>query len=420
MKKIILFNFLPIFVLSSLLLTSSALAQEFPFCQSSSSDLDGDGWGWENQSSCIVNNTNSSTTTTLPSNSSKPCIDEDGDGWGWNGTASCIPDSTGATTTTTAPSGSRPCIDEDGDGWGWDGVKSCIPGATGATTTTTSSPSGSTSTTTTSPSIAGPCVDEDGDGYGWDGVKSCTPEGNENDNNNTSITSGITDIVVMMGQSNALGHDTKVNLSLDSPNDRVIVWTEFNGWQVADLCTQKWQNGWFPWRGGLCSNHPAFQIAKAIVNDEPNKKVAFIPTGYSGKPISFWDPEGPAYVAAKLHVEEALAELPAGSKVNLIAWSQGEADHGSEDNWYNKLVNLIFRLRGETWFDAQNSVFIAQETKWASVNTRVKDLASDNDSLTDWIPAEDLPTKDGVHWSGDSLRELGKRYSAKYLNIIGN
>jgi len=97
----------------------------FPVCNSSSSDPDGDGWGWENDASCLVDNTSSTTdpdntggntgSTTPDGNSGIPaCLlassDPDGDGWGWDGTRSCV---------ITDPYAEVPCIDTDGDGWGW-------------------------------------------------------------------------------------------------------------------------------------------------------------------------------------------------------------------------------------------------------------------------------------------------------------
>ena len=211
-------------------------------------------------------------------------------------------------------------------------------------------------------------------------------------------TTGITDVVLMMGQSNALGEDTRVNMTEDAPDPRVIVWTQFDNWQIGNLCTQKWQKAWFPWRGGTCSNHPAFQIAKHIVELDSSRRVAVIPTGTAGKPIRWWDANGIADLKVNATVVTALNSL-GRSKVDLIAWSQGEADHGNEDVWLVKLNDLISRLRARPWFDANQGQFIAQETKTSSVNITVKQLASDGDPLTDWVQASDQPTKDGVHWS---------------------
>lgn len=403
-----------IFVLLACLIFAPAVfAQQYPSCLSAASDIDGDGWGWEFNQSCIVDET--STNTPL-------CEDTDGDGWGWNGTDTCTVPASSTGTVAGNPGGSpHPildpaiCIDVDGDGYGWDGSDTCIPSNTANTPVTTQSNTGTPSTLI--------CVDVDGDGYGWDGFDTCDPGtiASTPPSGTPQVSDTVTDVVLMMGQSNALGENTLVDIQgVDAPSNNIVVWTQSNGWQIADLCTQIWQKGWFPWRGGVCSNHPAFQIAKGIIKSDPTRKVAIIPTGVAGKPISWWDTNGVAYAQAKLHVETALASLPEKNEVNLVAWSQGEADNGTEDAWFVKLNDLFSRLRSESWVNPQQTIFIAQETKHSSINTKVPLLATDNDNLTGWIPASDLTTKDGVHWSANALREIGNRYANEYLSLESN
>jgi len=224
----------------------------------------------------------------------------------------------------------------------------------------------------------------------------------------------ITDIILMMGQSNALGENTQVDMGQDGVDSRIIVWTQFNDWQVGNLCTQVWQKAWFPWRGGICSNHPAFQIAKHIVELDGSRRVAVIPTGTAGMPIRWWDANGIADQLVNATVVAALASL-GETEVDLVAWSQGESDHGNENAWKLKLDDLISRIRQRPWFDAGRSQFIAQETKWSSVNSKVRELGSDGDPLTDWVAAADQPTKDGVHWSGAAIRVIGERFANEYV-----
>ncbi len=405
-----------------LALFQSLSAQILPSCVSASSDIDGDGFGWELNRSCIVDDTSTGApicedtdgdgfgwdgfaTCTLGAATAvtAACVDSDGDGFGWNGTSTCLIEDM---PVLTVQSGSAPplqCIDSDGDGFGWDGFETCLVPDVSV---------GSEGDPQANPSSAavpaGACIDSDGDGFGWNGTSTCIVE----------LLDGVTDVVLMMGQSNALGEDTAVDPDgLDAVNPNIIAWTQFDGWQVADLCSQIWQKGWFPWRGGVCSNHPAFQIAKGIVASDPSRKVAIIPTGIAGKPISWWDNGALAYELANEQTRNALAALPSHSKVDLVAWSQGEANDGVEDQWYSNLTDLISRLRSESWFDVQETVFIAQETKDSSVNDTLPWFDSDNDDLTNWIAASDLSTKDGVHWSAAALRTLGNRYATKYLSV---
>ena len=81
---------------SQTLISTSAHANNFPVCQSASSDIDGDGWGWENNRSCQTNGgqASSSANTTNANDSRFPTcssasIDPDGDGWGWENNRTC-------------------------------------------------------------------------------------------------------------------------------------------------------------------------------------------------------------------------------------------------------------------------------------------------------------------------------------------
>lgn len=433
------------------LFSQPLLAQTHPPCLSESSDFDGDGWGWEFNRSCIVDETSTGSPicedpdgdgygwdgfgtclaeTANTTGNEAGCVDSDGDGYGWDGEQTCLIEATSAVTPQGGQSAATECIDPDGDGYGWDGTQTCLVNAASVQSETECvDPDGDgfgwdgtktclvesapvvvaqAGTGPQSPEGSGVCVDPDGDGFGWNGTATCV----------TGLLSGVTDVVLMMGQSNALGEDTAVDPDgLDSVNNNIIAWTQFDGWQVADLCTQIWQKGWFPWRGGVCSNHPAFQIAKGIVAADPSRKVAIIPTGVAGKPISWWDRGALAYELAEEHTREALAALPGKNQVDLVAWSQGEANDGVEDEWYNKLTDMISRLRSESWFNSQETVFIAQETKDSSVNDTLPRFDSDGDDLTNWVRASDLSTKDGVHWSASALRTLGNRYAAKFLSV---
>jgi len=404
-------------------------------------DVDGDGYGWDGFDTCTVSQTtNTSVVNSIPVTNNNECVDFDGDGYGWDGFDTCTVSqaaSIPAANNNSVANGME-CIDVDGDGYGWDGFNTCTV-------------SQAVSAPVANNPVNNECIDVDGDGYGWDGFDTCTVAqaasnfvgGNSQcidvdgdgygwDGVDTCIVQAvavtpvvsvatatpspdaITDIILMMGQSNALGENTQVDMSQDSADSRIIVWTQFNDWQVGNLCTQKWQKAWFPWRGGICSNHPAFQIAKHIVELDGSRRVAVIPTGTAGMPIRWWDANGIADQQVNATVLAALASL-GEIEVDLVAWAQGESDHGNENAWKLKLDDLISRIRQRPWFDAGRSQFIAQETKWSSVNLKVRELGSDGDPLTDWVAAADQPTKDGVHWSGAAIRVIGERFANKYV-----
>lgn len=345
---------------------AAATVYAMPTCTDINSDPDGDGWGWENNSSCRVggsgnnNNGGGGTPTCTDINS-----DPDGDGWGWEGGVSCQVDGNGKQKT---------CVDSDGDGWGWDGVASCKVGDN----TDTSGPG-----------------------------------------NGSAILNGITDVVLVAGQSNAVNENTLSDRNLDAPSDNIVIWLPGEKrWAKADLCSQVWyKNVKTPFRSweNFCSNNIAFQIAKKIVERDPSRKVALIATGDPGKSISHWDEYG--YNQIQIQTEEALSKLPVGSRdVDMIAWLQGEADHGKSDWYSGKLANLIDRFQSENWFT--DGYFLASTTAhqpYRSVNDVIRELCTDTESRTGCVEGEDLEKKDVAHFSGPALRILGERYADKYL-----
>ena len=294
------------------------------------------------------------------------------------------------------------------------------------------------------------CVDSDGDGWGWNGITSCRIKEPSNNNSaaqvttratkktgstvsencnklnsgNFHITELVTDVFLSAGQSNATGNNTVHNPyqhTQDRVSNRVIVWTENNRWEIADPNTQTWHNGKYP--NG--DNHPAFQIARAITEQDSCRVVAIIATAASGKPIDYWryDIDG-HYSSILRKVPVALNALPGRYKVDMIWWMQGEADDDQiVERYFNKLSDLINRFRIQSWFGV-DGLFLANETRsHRHANEAIRMLATDADHYSDFSRGEDstdlrfpsiLPA--GVHFNAASLRQIGNLVAHKYLN----
>jgi len=186
------------------------------------------------------------------------CVDEDGDGWGWNGVSSCrigTVENTSKKGTSqiivAVPPSTNRCLDPDGDGWGWDGSASCR----------TVQPA------TMSSAGVQPGLAKDSDG-------SCAGSANPSD---------ITDLILVTGQSNVTGAETRVSATLnrwgkviefyapDEPHPRVFAWTvdpsnsnAGTGWKVAAL-NQSWHDS-APGVGGIARNNFAFHFAKQVAD----------------------------------------------------------------------------------------------------------------------------------------------------------
>lgn len=228
----------------------------------------------------------------------------------------------------------------------------------------------------------------------------------------------ITDLILVTGQSNALGAGTAFDADLDRSDSRVFAYTD-TGWQIADL-HQVWDLNWHPRNHPTTdpSNNFGFHFAKMLAERRPQKVVGIILVTAPGAAISHWDYGGEFNQKIRQKVVAAINDLPGKSSIDGILWHQGESDWESTDYYKNKLNEVINNFRTEPWFSA-NKPFICGETVIAPVNQLLMALNSDGDDYTGCVSAAGLPTfQDKMHFAAEGLRILGVRYATKYLQMI--
>ncbi len=451
-----------------------------PICQSSESDTDGDGWGWENDASCIVSGGPFDRSVPVLSNCPRDQLDTDGDGfgthngnscrilptcrtassdpdgdgYGWQDNASCIVRSDSVDDHANCLSAQS---DPDGDGYGFENGRTCLvveasPGEELAGDEPSFDEPATASATAGNPVCESADSDPDGDGYGFENGVSCVVQAAPVRSAARSATAGnftladVTEVIVVTGQSNALGSQTAFDEVLDAPHERAFAYTD-DGWQIADLHLV-WDDNQHPGNKSLNNsfrrpyNNLAFQFAKSVASKSSTRVPAFIVDADPGKGIANWDYNSSFYRKLNSKIEKALAAMPHKSSVDAILWHQGENDwlyEGTSDpgatgftskdsneykNYYAiKLSNLIRNFRNESWARS-DTFFICGETRRATgVNRRLMALNSDNDPTTGCVPATDLPARpddiEGSHFSGAGLRTLGQRYADMYLNLSG-
>ena len=347
------------------------------------------------------------------------CVDTAplGDGWGWNGSAPCritgddvpaannpgsVPDSADLECVDTAPLG---------DGWGWNGWSACQ-----ITDQETNDDDNIPSVSLQAQQVA-------------DTVVIDTPIADDNNTGpQTSIAvtdqseplgvGDITDLILVTGQSNALGADAGADASLDAPDDRVFAFTD-QGWQVANL-DQVWDLGRYPRNSinTIPSNNFGLHFGKRVVERMDERVVGFILVTAPGEAISHWDDSGQFFGQIRDKVSRAISDLPNKSKVDGILWHQGESDGADDDDYGVALYTLIGNFRSEPWFEF-GFPFICGETAAFPVNQQLQKLNQDNDEWTACIEAEGLPTfEDGAHFTAEALRIMGRRYADQYIEMF--
>lgn len=373
-------------------------------------------------------------TASTPSGTAGACVDPDGDGWGWNGSSSCRIESSSSggstsgsnSTTQSSSSGNTTssnaaCVDPDGDGWGWDGSRSCRVDSGSTGTSSGSSNSASSGGNTASSADAGACVDPDGDGWGWDGRASCRVESTQKSNstsNGSYQAADITDLVLLTGQSNALGANTDYDAGLDAPDKQVFAFTN-NGWREANL-NQIWDRGWHPRNNPNTdpSNNLLLHFGKRLVARDGNRVVGFILVSEPGAAIANWDYNSDFYRAIDARVLDAINQLPHKSQLDGILWHQGETDANDTDYYTQKLNGVIANFRSENWFSNGKPFICGEIAKRGGVNNRLNRLNTDNDAYTACVSASGVSTReDGSHFDAEGLRELGKRYADRFYSM---
>ncbi len=241
----------------------------------------------------------------------------------------------------------------------------------------------------------------------------------------------ITDLVLITGQSNALGSETTFDPVLDQPVDRFYAYTD-QGWQPASL-RQVWDLGWHPVKGlgDDPHNNFGFHFGKTVAQQDAKRVVGIILVTAPGEGISHWDADNFFFNKIRNKTLLALNDLPHKSGVDGILWHQGETDWskaGSNDpdledfphnDYYSdKLWQVINNFRSESWF-ADERPFICGETARSPINTRLNALNRNSDTWTACVPGEGLETYDEaqVHFSAESLRQLGANYAEVYLQM---
>ena len=227
----------------------------------------------------------------------------------------------------------------------------------------------------------------------------------------------ITDLVLITGQSNALGAGTDFDHTIDAPNKRVFAYTS-NGWEIADL-HQVWDLGWFPRTnpGTDPSNNFSLHFGKKLAELDSQRVVGFILITAPGKAIKHWGVNGKFFNEIRDKVSNAINELPAKSSIDGILWHQGESDGRDDDSYSGALYELIANFRNESWYEFEQP-FICGDTATSPVNQQLRKLNRDQDPWTACILAQGLPTRDdGAHFNAEALRIIGERYADKFFEM---
>ncbi|MEM7258445.1 MAG: sialate O-acetylesterase, partial [Pseudomonadota bacterium] len=148
---------------------------------------------------------------------------------------------------------------------------------------------------------------------------------------------------------------------------------------------------------------------------DPTRVVGFILIPDPGKRIENWALHGEFWQSIDARVLDAINQLPHKSQLDGILWHQGESNAGESD-YHEKLYQLINRFREQTWYSWGKPFICGETVAYQLINSQLMALNANGDAWTGCVAGSDLTTQtDGYHFDAPALREIGRRYAAKYL-----
>jgi len=259
------------------------------------------------------------------------------------------------------------------------------------------------------------------------------------------------DLIIVAGQSNAVGFDTCAGqLPPSSIDKEVRFWwrcgapppdmydsTSHNQWTTLTTQPQgdpnpdrlqKTQEGNFHHRQGGFG--PEIGLARTLRRLQPQQPLAIIKVAFNGTSITAWQRRPlknkfNCYTALICEIKKARAQaLEKGIIFHLraLVWVQGESD-GNEiyaANYKNNLLHMIKTLKKD--LDAPHLiVLLGFNTKFRNGCTAVqkvvkaqKNIAQQDNHIT-YVDSSECELANGIHFSSRGTLELGNLFAQKLL-----
>lgn len=236
-------------------------------------------------------------------------------------------------------------------------------------------------------------------------------------------------VIVVAGQSNALGAYRSANPAHNPASPKVKVWDNIVGaWGSSNLDSVPMSRA-SP--GGSSGGNNYGVAAAHYLAERTGRPVYMIMDATGGTSIDAWTATGITslrYAALRTTVAAALAALPGKTTVDLMIWAQGE-----EDALLNtfavhvaKLTTLNAQLRAETWMQATTPVFLMGMSGLHDrypIDKAIRHYCAKVNENWVFVSMKGLPTNydltgapDYTHFTGESLWAGGyERVGPAYL-----
>lgn len=237
------------------------------------------------------------------------------------------------------------------------------------------------------------------------------------------------DSFLLIGQSNMAGRgDFGEVEEIENPK----CWMLRNGrWQIMrepinpDRMILQGYFGEYQLHSGV---GPGASFADAYANHF-QRDVGLIPCADGGTELNEWMPGELLYDHAVMQAKLAMRT----SELKGILWHQGEYDSTTKEKvevYHDKFLHMIGSLKRDIGISEETPVILGElgefiehfeqgKYKWAPVlNEKFREIQHDI-PMAGLVEARGLEARfDGLHFSSRAYRELGRRYFAKYLELV--
>ncbi len=227
-------------------------------------------------------------------------------------------------------------------------------------------------------------------------------------------------LYLLIGQSNMAGRG-KVEAQDKEIHPRVFTLNKENKWvpAVDPIHFDK----------KIAGVGPGLTFGKAMAERKPNVRIGLIPCAAGGSPISTWKTGAIHKQTNSRPYDDALKRTKIAMKDGVlkgILWHQGESDSIEEaaELYEERLVLFINKLRQELQADnvpfivGELGEFYIQKRPLATIINEALARITQRVGNTAFVESKDLDHNgDGIHFSSESARELGRRYAEAMFRL---
>ncbi|SHG45199.1 protein of unknown function [Flavobacterium fluvii] len=224
-------------------------------------------------------------------------------------------------------------------------------------------------------------------------------------------------VFMMAGQSNMEGRGL-VEPQDTIANDRILT---INSNNELVLAKEPIHFSTPAYRGLDCGMSFANELLKSVPKDVV---ILLLPTAVGGSPIEKWIKDLPhRKINLYSNFKEKLELGKQYGTIKAVLWHQGESDANAAgiSNRDQNLKTLFASFRKDIGNEklpiliGEIGSFSKEPQLWAEINKANYKYIQD-DKYADIVETADLKDKgDKVHFDGESQREMGKRFAAKYI-----